>query len=104
MSADRWSVCPRCTSRLEAEICARQEALDAAYGTVALDEFGQMRAVVEALRNTLATEGHDRYTFREDYEFYGASEGFVTADYSGSCSTCGLKVRLEHTVHFEDTA
>jgi endogenous inhibitor of DNA gyrase (YacG/DUF329 family) len=48
-------------------------------------------------------EQYDSSTFREDYCFSGASEGVVTAEYRGYCTTCGLKVSFDHVVDFYPT-
>jgi hypothetical protein len=71
--------------------------LDRAYGTVPLEQFDEMRVSLEAKRANLANESNERRTFREDYEFYGVSEGSVTASYRGGCKVCDLSLSFEHT-------
>jgi hypothetical protein len=41
-------------------------------------------------------------TFREDYEFYGAETGEVTARYRGRCTVCGLSGQIDHSTSFFD--
>lgn len=96
MSADNWSVCPRCRDRAKAEKIARAQAAVDAYGKVSAEEYA---ALVE--RSTEPLEPKE--TFREDYEFYGASGGTVTASYSGHCDVCGLGVdfQYEHPFYVE---
>lgn len=64
MSADNWTVCPRCRDRAKAEKLARAQAAVDAYGKVSAEEYA---ALVE--RSTEPLEPKE--TFREDYEFYG---------------------------------
>ena len=48
-----------------------------------------------------APDGADKWeyqTFREDYEFWGAEEGHVTATYSARCHVCGLTLNFENRV------
>lgn len=61
------------------------------YGQVPLDEYMQMQAERDVMREETLLR-----TFREDYEFYGADEGTVTVDYSGSCQKCGLETHFDH--------
>lgn len=92
MSADRWSVCPRCEhGRLEV-IADRQAELDAAYGQLPLAEFDALRAAQEQRCATRLEP-----TFREDWEFYGLEDCAVTVEYRGQCRTCALTVRIDHT-------
>jgi hypothetical protein len=94
MSADNWSVCPRCFSRAQKEAREKWENVMALYGQIPVDEFDRKRA-------TLTEPKADSFiTFREDYEFYGADEGEIHADYGGECSACGLSVTLKASKRF----
>lgn len=95
MSADNWTTCPRCTAKHEAKVKEAAAALAEAYGKVTVEEFDTARAELRAIEQV----GPDE-TFREDYEFYGAKDGTITADYGGECSVCGLTARLKHSVTF----
>jgi len=65
MSADRWSVCPKCKKKAEElDSSLSQKVLDA-YGKVTLVAFDAMRA--EELRRHLE-EGLLDSTLREDFE------------------------------------
>lgn len=79
MSADRWSICPRCQDRANAEQARKM--------TTAIDAYGK----VPAKQYLVLLE-----TFREDYAFYGVDEGIIYADYSGHCQECGLNVDFTH--------
>jgi hypothetical protein len=92
MSADNWARCPRCAFRESRRIDARAAEIAKLYGTVSVDDFDKARTDLEAQRKAFATRD---YTFREDYEFFGAEDGSVTASYSGSCTKCGLSLSFE---------
>ena len=94
MSADNWARCPRCTRIGAAQLKAQEEAVQASYGKVPVDEFDEARRKLAIDRK--AFENRER-TFREDYEFYGAEEGVVTASYSGQCRECGLKLKFSES-------
>lgn len=98
MSADNWTTCPRCKAERDKRDQQATDAVAAMYGTVSVEEFERARA---ELRGKLKARLDE--TFREDYEFYGASDGTITADYGGSCQTCGLTARLKHSVTFWPT-
>lgn len=94
MSADNWAICPRCVAGAQAECVAEQDRVMATYGTVPIAEFDAARAAL------LSFDPEKYRTFREDYEFYGAEEGEVCADYSGHCSKCGLGVDFKASRRF----
>jgi hypothetical protein len=58
------------------------------YGTLPVEEFVAQRAALYPVE----AEGYR--TFREDYEFYGADDGEIRADYVGHCSVCSLQTEL----------
>ena len=91
MSADNWSPCPVCLNRLTAQVEEKRTEVDAAYGTVDVDQFLHLRNELAELEARLATfgEDHKHRTFREDYEFWGAVSGEVRWRYRGSCAREG---------------
>lgn len=93
MSADNWAQCPRCTKRGREALEARNTAVQASYGQVPVEEFDEARR-----QHAQAVAEFERRhpTFREDYEIYGAESGVVTAEYSGSCEACGLRLTFIH--------
>jgi len=94
MSADNWAVCPRCRDLAKVERDARFQAAVDAYGKVTPEEYERLRdKALEPFDGEFAT-------FREDYEFYGANEGTITASYSGHCSTCGLDAQFSYEFPF----
>jgi hypothetical protein len=94
MSADNWTTCPRCFRRARLAADEARAAVMASYGKVPLEEFDAARAALEE-------PDPDTYTtFREDYEFFGADKGVITASYKGACTTCGLSVSFKHEKTF----
>lgn len=92
MSADNWATCPRCKYRAQLKFEEETAAVHAMYGKVPVEEFDAARAALE-----LEDVGH---TFREDYEFYGAEEGEITASYSGHCTRCEIGLDFKETRAF----
>lgn len=90
MSADNWTVCPRCLLRARKEIETRAETLRAGYGTLSHEEY---LALVHAPAPEILGSRPPR-DFREDYEVSGAETGTVTIGYSGSCQTCELELNF----------
>jgi hypothetical protein len=94
MSADNWEICPRCLFRARREAQDAYDKVMATYGQVPLDEFDAARAELKPV------EDEDYRTLREDYEFYGADEGTVRADYRCGCTVCGLSGSLKASEEF----
>jgi hypothetical protein len=90
VTANSWRGCPRCFDRAHAEWAEKRDAVLASYGHVTVEEF-------DAARATIPPEPVvDEFpTFREDYEFSGASHGVLDASYGGVCTECGLSVEFE---------
>jgi hypothetical protein len=89
VSASNYAVCPRCTARTKKKIEAALEEAKASYGVVPADVYAAK--VAEAALPQLRD-----YSFREDYEIYGAEDGVVKVRYGGSCEACGLTVSFDH--------
>lgn len=96
MSADNWSVCPRC---FDNETAQRQGAIvcvKAIYGQVPIEEFDRQRQELQPL----PTRDGFVKDFREDYEFYGAESGELIWRYRGRCKTCGLATEVDDKQRF----
>ncbi len=98
MSADAWATCPRCHAQRVSEKIAQKQAMDAAYGKVAVEDFDKIRAIAEA---PLEEFGNIE-EMREDYEFYINEDGIFSADFKAKCKNegCGFKF----TYHHDDNA
>lgn len=94
MSADNWAHCPRCVGQAREAHDAAVATVIASYGQIPVEEF-------DAKRAALADFDPEPFkTFREDYEFYGAEDGEIVADYSGHCSKCGLGLDFQEHREF----
>lgn len=91
MSASNWTICPRCAKRHEAALQVMRDDVNAKYGQIPVAEFDEMRRQLTEAESTKLRE-----TLREDYGFCGAEDGVVTANYSNSCQTCGLKTTFTY--------
>lgn len=80
MSADRWSICPKCKRQ-------RDDAVSK-YGKVSEKEY-----------LALLTEQQQAKTFydlREDWDIGVAVDGVFEVSYACSCSKCGFKFDYKH--------
>lgn len=85
MSADRWSVCPRCHAKRVKAIAKSAEKVDKSYGNVSVSAFDGLRAEHERMANA-----PEECTLREDWELGMGTEGEFTIDYRCSCE-CGFR-------------
>jgi alkylation response protein AidB-like acyl-CoA dehydrogenase len=92
MSADNWANCPRCQKALDGTVDTLARRMADEYGKIPVADYTdlQNRLAEAAVKAKAGSQ-----TFREYYEVYGACEGDVTVDYSGSCSTCGLSLQFK---------
>ena len=97
MGADRWAACPKCFKLAQAEFEAYEAEVRDAYGKVDVDTFEFMREKLKSMDEAIdLRQSHtSQFTFRENWDIEGVSEGTVTVDYRGSCSMCGLHVELK---------
>lgn len=91
MSADRWSICPKCGKTPQEIRAEREQALAEVYGKVPREEWEEMREAAAApIREDEAME-----TFREDWDIY-LQDGAVNVSYTGYCARCGAHVEFKH--------
>jgi hypothetical protein len=89
MSADNWTICPRCLLRAEkAAADKRQEATDA-YGKLPVAEWQALYANAEK-----ASERFDKQTLREDYELGTDCLGVFSVEYRAHCGVCQLSYKF----------
>lgn len=92
MSADRWSVCPRCALRTKKKKAKSRANLEAKYGKVYLAEWAKLRTKHLAL-----IDEEMPTNFREDFEVLPLEDEEVVFQYSGSCKECKLSTKFEYT-------
>lgn len=90
MSADNWTTCPRCSINKDTAAAKAQAKADAKYGKVPAQEFMELLAQAEALKEAEMTQ-----TMREDYDI-GIGDGEFEVNFRASCSTCGLRYEYKH--------
>ncbi|AMS02632.1 hypothetical protein BJD55_gp134 [Gordonia phage Yvonnetastic] len=108
MSADNWTTCENCFEEAEQAhqrfLQNEDKRLRELYGKVAPEEY--LRAVADSKQTELESQAVVAdaavdNTFREDYEFYGASEGYVHISYCGRCTVCGYGLEFNDTRDLE---
>ena len=90
MSADRWTICPKCKIERVAKCEQLQREIVAAYGEVPLGEYLKLREKeVPPLEESL----------REDYEAYMKDTGVFVVRYSCSCSLCHFEFTYKKEIN-----
>lgn len=84
MSADNWTICPRCQKTALAAKERDREKLAKQYGKIEPVEFVKRSAEVD---KPIELEE----TLREDYEL-GLFEGQFYISYRASCAQCGFEL------------
>ncbi len=89
MSADNWSICPRCDAlHIKEQEKVANKVADA-YGKISRTEWEQMKAEAKKIKPL-------ELTLREDYEFFLDRDGSFCAAYSASCNVCDFKHEFKH--------
>ena len=83
MSADSWSICPKCHEKHDVSLVAFDRKVQDAYGEVPAEEYIRLLAELKEMENE-----KEEYTLRENY-----SQGIVDDEYclrySAGCTVCG---------------
>jgi hypothetical protein len=90
MSADNWTICPKCKKNVRETEESRSEKVANAYGKIDASEWLKL---VETAGIELPVE----CSFREDYEIGIESEGGFYINYSGRCRVCNFSYKFTHT-------
>jgi hypothetical protein len=85
MSADNWTLCPKCEVNRQKQIQRLERKIEEEYGKVSFEKHQEMIYKLKTTQTTPLDE-----TLREDYSV-GINEGFFDLTYSSHCSTCGFK-------------
>lgn len=81
MSADNWTICPKCKIKAETDRENQRLKISKAYGKVAPETYA---AMCKAFDNPKPLE----QTLREDYEQCMDDSGEYSCSYGCSCSVC----------------
>jgi hypothetical protein len=93
MSADNWSVCPKCKEVTQKEFDKKVLSVGNKYGEVAPEDFIE-------LFNNLPKEPEFKTTLREDYEFYLDTDEYeLSISYHASCGVCGFKYEFKKVIN-----
>lgn len=84
MSADNWTICPRCMKATRDAATKSAKKLLAAYGKIGADEY-ERRLLVQATTPRKPVD-----SIREDWEIGMDADGKFTVVYSCSCDICGF--------------
>jgi hypothetical protein len=91
MSADNYTVCPRCAEVQRAEITKAEANLQKSYGQVSADAYLLAAAALEKLKAEPMPQN-----LREDYELGIDRNGDFECSYSCSCSVCRWSWEFKH--------
>jgi hypothetical protein len=91
MSADNWTICPRCKPLHDKRVADAQQAAFNAYGKVDPKEFFRLTEEAREIAHEDIPED-----FREDYQC-GLHGNEFTVDYGGRCIKCGLQFQFKHS-------
>jgi hypothetical protein len=83
MSADNWTICPKCKFNDIDALTKKQREVTASYGVIPADEY---RDAVKGLREWPKLDA----TMREDYEQGIDNDGEYSCSYRASCQKCGF--------------
>lgn len=100
MSADRWTICPKCKAKNDADYKAKRAKAEAAYGKV------PQAAYLAGLKDTEKKPELEE-TLRHDWSI-GLNEPaehhplLFEVDYYCSCQVCDFKFHYKKTVDLND--
>ncbi len=88
MSANDWSICPRCKAKAEAAKAKRLKDVELAYGK-------SSRADYDLARDNARNQEPLKDTLREDWEIGIDEDGEFHVIYKAACSKCDFSYRFE---------
>lgn len=89
MSANNWTVCPKCKANYMARKASLWAKANEAYGKVPPERFSQLCADAE---KPMKVED----SMREDYEIGVDRDGLFTVSYRASCQACDYEFSFKH--------
>lgn len=92
MSADNWTVCPRCKAAAESKVKQLEVEAEDGYGKLPKSEYFAKLGELEQARQCIAEFPTD---LREDYEL-GVLNGEFYVAYTGQCNECTWRHSFKH--------
>lgn len=89
MSADSYSVCPKCSLAAAKSKLDAVAAAELAYETKPAREWERLRRIADSIPEP-------DQTVREDYEIGLLTSGQFIVTYEGSCSACDFHFKFDH--------
>lgn len=96
MSADNWSICPKCVKNRTQELEKKKAEIVKNYGKVSSEEYFRLIDSLKKEEVSCSFETKEVLTLREDYEIGISENGEFSVGYSCSCSTCAFLFRFKH--------
>jgi hypothetical protein len=91
MSANRWSVCPKCKRIKEKEKRAKIQKIAESYGKVSASDYQKMLTDLSREKDLRPEQ-----TLREYYQLWIDENGKVHISYYASCDKCKLDYEHRH--------
>ena len=91
MSANRYSICPRCYREAKNAHAAKVVLAEKAYGKATSVAYRKLCDEAQILNPVTLVEN-----VREDWEFTLDKDGTFTAGYWATCETCGWTFKHTH--------
>ena len=94
MSADNWSICPKCVVREKTVVEELKKKAELSYGKVTPAEF------LSLTNKALGRERgkNQEKTLREDYKIGMDGYGSFEINYSASCDKCDFKYQYNYVI------
>lgn len=99
MSADNWTVCPKCNvitvTEFNKRIASAKRAELVAEGMFPASRYLELKAERERIEDERDEKLGE--SFREDYYIRVTADGQFVIDYCGSCTVCGFTKMFKHS-------
>lgn len=89
MSADNWTICPRCAKKLIEDKERLELQVEDSYGKILANEY------LELLDKSNKVIDH-KHTLREDYWMDMDIDGIFEMSYGCSCNVCDFSFKFKH--------
>lgn len=90
MSADNWTICPKCNQKQQKEHEKLEDKVRANYGLVPIREWLELKSKLD---NPMKPD----FTLAEDYSIGIDSSGVFAVDYQAKCTVCGFSFHYEYS-------